>query len=240
MVRIGSTWWISTVDIGARRGLVMAVDDHGELVDQVPISDSVRYHPGGMDFDGAAMWIPCAEYCLTPPPAFFGCNQVDRPSTHSTSTTTSAPWPVAVRAATSSDGRGARATSIAGRSTGICAARVNPAFFVDHQDCQWIDGGYLSAAELPKSGSRPVQDGSEASDCSTSTNWRWRQFRFRSTRARPEGGDTQPAVGRAGDDQLIVHLLPDDGVSAILSYATPIVGRSGRDDGERVGSLTSS
>ena len=62
MARIGSTWWISTVDKAARRGLVMAVDDRGELIEQVPVGDADRYHPGGMDFDGTAFWIPCAEY----------------------------------------------------------------------------------------------------------------------------------------------------------------------------------
>ena len=62
MARVGSNWWISTVDINAGRGLVMVVDERGELVEQIPIGDHQRYHPGGMDFDGAAFWIPCAEY----------------------------------------------------------------------------------------------------------------------------------------------------------------------------------
>ena len=35
MARVGSTWWISTVDVDARRGLVMGVDSRGNLVEQV-------------------------------------------------------------------------------------------------------------------------------------------------------------------------------------------------------------
>ena len=62
MARVDSTWWISTVDTQSRRGLVMAADSHGNLVEQVPVGDSFRYHPGGMDFDGSAFWIACAEY----------------------------------------------------------------------------------------------------------------------------------------------------------------------------------
>ena len=61
MVRIGSTWWISTVDVGARQGYVMAADWAGNLIEQVPIGDAQRYHPGGMDFDGSALWIASAE-----------------------------------------------------------------------------------------------------------------------------------------------------------------------------------
>ena len=50
-----------------------------------------------------------------------------------------------------------------------------------------------------------------------------------------------PLWAEVRHDQLIVHLLPDDGMSTIQSYATPIVGRSGRDDGEFIGAaLTSS
>ena len=75
--------------------------------------------------------------------------------------------------ATSSAGRGARAASTAGRSTGTCdAARVNPAFFVDHQDCQWLDSG--SPPVRRRRRSRPVDRGpvgSAVSGCSTSTSW---------------------------------------------------------------------
>ena len=62
MARVGSTWWISTVDVVAREGIVFAVDGDGSLADRVLIRDEHRYHPGGMDFDGTAFWIACAEY----------------------------------------------------------------------------------------------------------------------------------------------------------------------------------
>ncbi len=61
MTRIEGMWWVSTVDVDARRGLVMAVDDTGRLVEQIRVGDDRHYHPGGMDFDGSAMWIPCAR-----------------------------------------------------------------------------------------------------------------------------------------------------------------------------------
>ena len=142
--RISGTWWISTVDVDDRRGLVVAVDGNGDLVEQIPIGDDRHYHPGGMDFDGTAMWIPCAEYRpdstatvyrlqpgASPEPAF----DVDD---H-----------VGAIARCGFDG------DLVGWSWGsrrfyrwsvdghLQAARVNPAFFVDHQDCQWLDSGHL-------------------------------------------------------------------------------------------------
>ena len=39
MARIGSTWWISTVDIAGRRGLVLAVDELGNLIERIPVGD---------------------------------------------------------------------------------------------------------------------------------------------------------------------------------------------------------
>src|SRR3954468_15432248 len=62
MVRVDGTWWLSTVDIGARRGLLMAADGEGRFIMQLPVGDRERYHPGGIDFDGAALWVAAAEY----------------------------------------------------------------------------------------------------------------------------------------------------------------------------------
>ena len=62
MVRVGDVWWITTVDVDARRGWLLAVDADGALLDRYPLGDDVRFHPGGIDFDGGALWVPSAEY----------------------------------------------------------------------------------------------------------------------------------------------------------------------------------
>ena len=62
MARVDSTWWISTVDVDRRLGFVLAVDAAGDEIERVAVGDAARYHPGGMDFDGTALWIASAEY----------------------------------------------------------------------------------------------------------------------------------------------------------------------------------
>jgi Family of unknown function (DUF6454) len=244
MFRLGSTWWISTVDIDAGRGLVMAVDDRGELVEQVPIGDNVRYHPGGMDFDGAAMWIPCAEY---------------RPDS-TTSVIRLQPGCSPEHAFDVDDHIGAMARcgpegDLVGWSWGsryfyrwtadghLRAARVNPAFFVDHQDCQWLDGGYLlcgGVAEVGLASGPGWLGGLGLLDVDELAMQREVPFPIYS-QATGRVATHNPLWAEVRSDELIVHLLPDDGMSTIKSYATPIVGRSGRDDGDRFGSaLTSS
>jgi hypothetical protein len=251
MVRIGSTWWISTVDIGARRGLVMAVDEQGELVDEVPIGDSLHYHPGGMDFDGSDLWIPCAEY---------------RPD----STTTvyrMQPGETPQPAFDVDDHVGALARcgpqgDIVGWSWGsrhfyrwtvdghLRAARVNPAFFVDHQDCQWLDSGHLlcgGVAEVGLAAGPGWLGGLGLLDIDELVMEREVPFPiYSSTTGRV--GTHNPLWAEVCGEQLILHLLPDDGMSTITSYATPVVGSLGWDDldsvwdrADRLGaSLTSS
>jgi hypothetical protein len=251
MARIGSTWWISTVDIGARRGLVMAVDEHGELIEEVPIGDSLHYHPGGMDFDGSDLWIPCAEY---------------RPD----STTTvyrMQPGETPQHAFDVDDHVGALARcgpqgDIVGWSWGsrhfyrwtvdghLRAARVNPAFFVDHQDCQWLDSGHLlcgGVAEVGLASGPGWLGGLGLLDVDELVMEREVPFPiYSSTTGRV--GTHNPLWAEVCGDQMILHLLPDDGMSTIVSYATPIVGSSGWEDidsvwdrADRIGSsLTSS
>ena len=233
MARIGSTWWISTVDVGARRGLVMAVDSSGQLIEQVAVGDAERYHPGGMDFDGTAFWIPCAEYRPDSTTTVYRLQPGEAPQVafdiddH-----------IGAMARCGTDG------DLIGWSWGsrhfyrwtvdghLRAARVNPAFFVDHQDCQWLDSGHLlcgGVAEVGLATGPGWLGGIGLLDVDELVMQREVPFPVYS----PTTGRVvthNPIWAEVVGDDLIVHLLPDDGVGAILSYATPMVGRSGRGD----------
>jgi hypothetical protein len=244
MARIGATWWISTVDVEARRGLVMAVDGAGSLVDQIPIGDDRHYHPGGMDFDGIALWIPCAQYRPdstttvyrlqpgAPPEAAFDVDD------H-----------VGAIARCGGDG------DLVGWSWGsrrfyrwtvgghLRAARVNPAFFVDHQDCQWLDSGHLlcgGVAEVGLSSGPGWLGGLGLLDVDDLVMQREVPFPVYS----PTSGRVathNPVWSEIRGDHLIVHLLPDDGMGVIQSYATPLVSRGSLGRGDLVdSSITSS
>jgi Family of unknown function (DUF6454) len=239
MTRVEGMWWVSTVDIDARRGLVMAVDDTGQLVEQIPVGDDRHYHPGGMDFDGAAMWIPCAQY---------------RPDSTSTVYRLQ-PGGAAEPAFDVDDHIGAIARcgpdgDLVGWSWGsrrfyrwsidgyLNAARVNPAFFVDHQDCQWLDSGHLlcgGVAEVGLTSGPGWLGGLGLLDVDDLVMRREVPFPIYS----PTTGRVathNPVWSEVSNDQLIVHLLPDDGMGAIMSYATPLAEPAHPYRGELLGS----
>lgn len=237
MARVGSNWWISTVDIGAGRGLVMVVDDRGALVEQIPIGDHQHYHPGGIDFDGDAFWVPCAEYRpdssttvyrLEPGAAPEAAFEVDD---H-----------VGAMARCGTDGDlvgwswGSRRFyrwSVDGR---LGAVRVNPAFFVDHQDCQWLPTGHLlcgGVAEVALSSGPGWLGGLGLLDVDELVMQREVPFPIYSS-ATGRVATHNPLWAEISGDQLIVHLLPDDGMGAILAYATPLVDAAGLVDFERL------
>jgi hypothetical protein len=244
MARVGSTWWISTVDIRARRGLVMAVDTQGNLVEQVTVGDSRRYHPGGMDFDGTAFWIACAEY-----------------RRDSTTTVYRMQPGAAPRAAFDVDDHvGALARcgpdgDIVGWSWGsrrfyrwsveghLLSARINPTFFVDHQDCQWLDSGHLlcgGVAEVELASGPGWLGGLGLLGTDDLMMEREVPFPIYSC-ISGRVATHNPVWAEVRGDQLIVHLLPDDGMSTIVSYATHLAEPDGWDRFERaVSSVTSS
>lgn len=236
MARIGSTWWISTVDIHARRGLVMVVDDGGDVVEQVPIGDSVRYHPGGMDFDGASLWIPCAEYRPDSTTSVYRLQPGERPQLvfelddHVGALARCGPEGDLVGWSWGS--RNFYRWTIDGH---LRAARVNPAFFVDHQDCQWLDSGHLlcgGVAEVGLASGPGWLGGLGLLDIDELVMQREVPFPIYSS-VTSRVATHNPIWAEVRGDDLIVHLLPDDGRSTILSYATPVFGDSLRDVDDR-------
>jgi hypothetical protein len=226
MARVGSTWWISTVDVEARRGLLVAADERGALVDRVPIADDLHYHPGGMDFDGTAFWVACAEY---------------RP--HSTTTVHRfVPGELPQHVFVVDDHVGAIARcgadgDLVGWSWGsrrfyrwspdgrLQVARINPSFFVDHQDCQWLDTGHLLCAGVAEVGlpSGPGWLGGlgllRTDDLTVEREVPFPFYSSTSDRVATHN----PIWSEVCGDQLVVHLLPDDGAGVIVSYATALV-----------------
>jgi Family of unknown function (DUF6454) len=236
MARVGSTWWISTVDIHARRGLVMVVDDGGHLVEQVPIGDSLRYHPGGMDFDGSSLWIACSEYRPDSTTSVYSLKPGESPQL-----VFEVDDHVGALARCGPDG------DLVGWSWGsrnfyrwtidghLRAARVNPAFFVDHQDCQWLDSGHLlcgGVAEVGLASGPGWLGGLGLLDIDELVMQREVPFPIYSS-VTGRVATHNPIWAEVRGDDLIVHLLPDDGRGTILSYATPVFADPFRDVDDR-------
>ena len=80
MVRIGDTFYVSSVEIRARPkpltppsggydrdagegvGHLFKIDAKGKLLADLTLGDGAIYHPGGIDYDGRFIWVPVAEY----------------------------------------------------------------------------------------------------------------------------------------------------------------------------------
>jgi hypothetical protein len=80
MVKIGDTFFLSTVDIkkpttryaqlqdgydrdtGEGAGHLIKFDAKGNLITDLALGEGSVYHPGGMDYDGKWIWVPAAEY----------------------------------------------------------------------------------------------------------------------------------------------------------------------------------
>src|SRR5580765_3042472 len=67
MVKIGETLFVSSVEVidreaGKAIGHLFKLDMAGNLVADLRLGEGAIYHPGGIDYDGANIWVPVAEY----------------------------------------------------------------------------------------------------------------------------------------------------------------------------------
>src|SRR3954464_5163828 len=58
----GRRLWVTSVDKENRKGYLQEFAVSGEHLRSVDVTAGERYHPGGMTADGAALWLPVAEY----------------------------------------------------------------------------------------------------------------------------------------------------------------------------------
>ena len=218
MVRVDRYWWISTVDLAASRGWVLVVDDGGALVERVAVGDEVRFHPGGLDFDGEALWVASAEYrprssavverlvpgAAAPEPGFGHGDHVG----------------AVVRLGPDGDLVGWTWGSrrfLRWSVDGTLVAEVrNPGYFVDHQDGQWLGADSVLCGGVGVGGGIGLLRGRDL------TMLREVPFPHRSP-ATGRPATQNPIHAEVVGDAMVVHLLPDDGPGTILSYATALV-----------------
>jgi hypothetical protein len=62
MVRIGETFYVSSVDKDKGAGHLFKIDAAGNRLADLPLGNGQLYHPGGIDYDGTDIWVPVAEY----------------------------------------------------------------------------------------------------------------------------------------------------------------------------------
>jgi Family of unknown function (DUF6454) len=62
MVKIGDTFYVSSVERENPAGHLFKIDKDGALITDLRLGAGEIFHPGGIDFDGKDLWVPVAEY----------------------------------------------------------------------------------------------------------------------------------------------------------------------------------
>jgi hypothetical protein len=62
MVKIGDTFFVSSVDKTRVGGHLFKIDAGGGLVADLALGEGAMFHAGGIDYDGQYIWVPVAEY----------------------------------------------------------------------------------------------------------------------------------------------------------------------------------
>lgn len=154
MVKIGDTFFVSSVDKVHGAGHLFKIDKSGHLAGDLPLGEGAIYHPGGIDFDGKAIWVPVAEYrpdshaiVYRVDPAAMKATEVLRFADHlgavvhdtDDNTLHAVSWGSRRFYRWRLDGNG-RAVD-----TGL-PARLNPSHYVDYQDCHYVGGDLMLCA----------------------------------------------------------------------------------------------
>lgn len=157
MVKIGDTLFVSSVEVHDRAagkgvGHLFKIDRTGRLVAAVTLGEGAIYHPGGLDYDGADIWVPVAEYrpdsrsiIYRVDPNTLKAVAVHRFADHigalardtDDDTLHGVSWGSRRFYRWTLDGNG-RITNAGARPEAL--ARPNPSHYVDYQDCKYAGG----------------------------------------------------------------------------------------------------
>ncbi len=173
LVKIGETFYLSSVevtqstkrfaqpqngldrDVGAGVGHLFKFDNQGKLIADAQIGEGTIYHPGGMDYDGASLWLPVAEYrphsrsiVYRVNPATLKATDVLRYDDHlggivhdtDSHTLHAMSWGSRNFYRWTLDARG--------RALAKPLRQTNSAFYVDYQDCKYVGAHAMLCAGL--------------------------------------------------------------------------------------------
>jgi Family of unknown function (DUF6454) len=173
MVRIGDTFFVTSVDKEHSAGHLFKIDKAGQLLADLPLGEGAIYHPGGIDYDGRFIWVPVAEYrpdsraiVYRVDPAAMKATEVFRFADHlgaivhdtdddtlhavSWGSRRFYRWPL------DASGR------VVDPGAPAALARRNPSHYVDYQDCHYAGGHFMlcgGVTEIRQPASAPFRLG---------------------------------------------------------------------------------
>lgn len=255
MIKIGDAFFVSSVDIrkpttrysqpqdgydrdtGEGEGHLFKIGADGKLLADLKLGEGTVYHPGGIDFDGQFIWVPVAEYrpnsqaiIYKVDPATMKAIEVfrfkdhiggivhntDGKSLHGVSWGSRRlyKWPLGA------DGR------ITNADAKPEALRVmNPAQYIDYQDCHYIGGERMLCSGLNNyvtaPGATPFRlGGLEVVDLKDNRPVWQVPVELWSPSGLPM--TQNPVFVEATDSGLRAHFMPDDDKSTLFIYEAQI------------------
>ncbi|MNF45582.1 hypothetical protein D3C84_267230 [compost metagenome] len=254
MVKIGDFFYISSVeiikptkkynepqgdydrDMGEGRGHLFKVDLKGNLVEDLILGEGSIYHPGGIDFDGKAIFIPVAEYrpnsasiIYQVDPETMKSKEVLRYKDHlggvihdtEKNTLNAVSWGSRRFYTFTLNDNGQVTNADVDRGQ---LAMLNPSHYVDYQDCKYLGGsemlcGGLTNYEVKKDGPKFALGGLEIVNLTTSQPVYqipvplWTEAGLPMTQ--------NPFWIEATDEGLRAYFSPEDDNSTIYIYDVP-------------------
>ena len=140
MVKIGDTFFVSSVDKAERAGHLFKIDSTGKLLADLRLVEGAMYHPGGIDYDGREIWLPLAEYV---PDSHAVIYRIDPATMKAVEVVRIADHIGAV--VHNTDDKTLHGVSWGSRrfyrwerdGTGPVTRTLNPSHYIDYQDCKY-------------------------------------------------------------------------------------------------------
>ena len=178
MVKIGDTFFVSSVEVtvptrpftppqggydrdaGAGVGHLFKIDATGKQLADLRLGEGAMYHPGGLDYDGEFLWVPVAEYrpdsrsiVYRIDPRTMAVAETVRVADHigaivhntDAHTLHGLSWGSRRFYRWTLDARG-RVTN--GDAPLSVLRTLNPAHYIDYQDCKYVGGGRMLCTGL--------------------------------------------------------------------------------------------
>ena len=145
---------------GTGKGHVFKLDLDGNLVGHAELGEGDLYHPGGIDYDGTYIWIPVAEYrpnsssiIYRIAPEHLSVEQVFRVQDHiggivhntNTETLHGVSWGARRFYTWTLDGTIKKPEGGPANEENFV---LNPSHYIDHQDCEYVEGNLAICSGL--------------------------------------------------------------------------------------------
>lgn len=119
------------------------LDHNGRLLRDIHLHEGDKYHPGGIDFDGENVWVPLAEYRPNSRASIYSINAKTLELTKHFDTNDHYGGIVLDRSRNELIGNnwGSRNFTTWELDGTVVDGWANQNFFIDYQDCQYVDSG---------------------------------------------------------------------------------------------------